>query len=103
MPPTKTLLPNASNAPSLAVNGARPAQADRGPRGAERLNQIVFCLALWLLGRLIFLLILPRALPAQPNNKEDEAQQTPSNSFCGAQVHARRSEERRVGKEWRSG
>jgi hypothetical protein len=32
-------------------------------------------------------LILPRTLPAQPNNKHDEAQQpqsTPSNPFCGA-------------------
>lgn len=63
---------------------------DLGKARAEPTDwSIVFCLAfsfLRHLGRLIFLLILPRTLPAQINNKRNEAQQPPSNPFCGVQV-----------------
>jgi hypothetical protein len=53
----------------------------------------MFCvfLPLWPLTRVIFRLIIARAYPAKINNKEDEAQQspsTPNNPFCGAHAHS---------------
>ena len=58
------------------------------------------------LGRLIFLLIFPRALPAQPDNKHDEAQQpqnTPSNAFCGAHAQLRFNANNKVPLELKYG
>ena len=49
---------------------------------------LIFCLVfsfLRRLGRLIFLLILSGALPAQPNDQQDEAEQS-KQSFRGVQV-----------------
>ena len=58
---------------------------------------VLFCLefvSLRHLPRLIFLLILPRTLPAQINNKRDEAQQppsTPNKLLCGAHLLRRQT------------